>query len=346
MTANGPYRGEIRYFAFHFAPKKWAHCDGQLLAITENQALFAILGNTFGGNGQTTFALPDLRGRTMLHAGNGHNLNTRGGEAKHKLSIAEMPLHTHGAMASSANKNASTPEGNFWPVDKSYNKLSNAKLNIAALGNTGNGDGHDNLAPFVSMNACICLDGDFPTQDDLEPEGFIGSIVPMIFSNSAQRLHNWLPCNGQELLVAQFQKLFAIIGYHYGGNGKDKFRLPDLRGRAPIGHGMGEGLTNYHLGDTAGVENVTLAQEQLPKHTHAPMAKLGGNKPYPADTDTWANGQGRPGPNGFTTDKGTLKAMNSAAIDAEGGEAAHNNMMPYHTVVYAICFEGDWPNRN
>src|SRR3954468_937159 len=94
-----PFLSEIRVFSFNFAPKGWALCNGQLLPINQNQALFSLLGTTYGGNGQTTFALPNLQGRVPIHMGNGHNLGQAGGETAHTLTISEIPTHTHSAVA-------------------------------------------------------------------------------------------------------------------------------------------------------------------------------------------------------------------------------------------------------
>src|SRR5688500_18402953 len=106
-----PFLSEIRIMSFVFAPKGWALCNGQLLPINQNQALFSLLGTTFGGDGRVNFALPDLRGRTPIHVGSGHTLGERGGEQAHTLSIAELPTHTHVLQASSVDGNAPVPNG-------------------------------------------------------------------------------------------------------------------------------------------------------------------------------------------------------------------------------------------
>src|ERR1043166_4600747 len=108
-----PFLSEIRLFSFGFAPKGWANCDGQLLPINQNQALFALLGTTYGGNGQTTFGLPNLQGRVSIHLGHGHTLGERGGEQAHTLSIPELPTHTHAAMASPATGTQNVPANNM-----------------------------------------------------------------------------------------------------------------------------------------------------------------------------------------------------------------------------------------
>src|SRR3972149_772590 len=107
-----PFLAEIRIMSFGFAPKGWALCNGQLLPINQNQALFSLLGTTFGGDGRVNFALPDLRGQTPIHVGSGHTLGERGGEVAHTLSIAEIPTHTHTLRASSTAGNQLTPDGN------------------------------------------------------------------------------------------------------------------------------------------------------------------------------------------------------------------------------------------
>src|SRR6187431_3838007 len=104
-----PFLSEIRIFSFGFPPKGWAQCTGQLLPINQNQALFSLLGTTFGGDGRVNFALPDLRGRTPIHVGSGHTLGEKGGEQAHTLSIAELPTHTHVANASSTQSNFPSP---------------------------------------------------------------------------------------------------------------------------------------------------------------------------------------------------------------------------------------------
>src|SRR4051812_32871560 len=107
-----PFLSELRLMSFNFAPKGWAMCDGQLLPINQNQALFSLLGTTFGGDGRVNFALPDLRGRAPIHVGSGHNLGERAGEQAHTLSIAEMPAHAHSAMAASNNSDTNVPATN------------------------------------------------------------------------------------------------------------------------------------------------------------------------------------------------------------------------------------------
>src|SRR5437867_1022463 len=115
-----PFLAEIKIISWNFAPQGWAFCNGQLLPINQNQALFSLLGTTYGGNGQTTFALPDLRGRTPVHFGDGIALGERAGEAVHTLTINEMPAHTHLPSANSNAANQGSPANNFWSATGAY----------------------------------------------------------------------------------------------------------------------------------------------------------------------------------------------------------------------------------
>jgi microcystin-dependent protein len=160
-----PFLSEIRLMSFVFAPKGWALCNGQLLPINQNQALFALLGTTFGGDGRVNFALPDLRGRTPIHVGSGHTLGERGGEQAHTLSIAELPQHVHGLQASSAN--ASQPVGTNAVLGGALNAYGSAasltSLAPATVTNAGGSQAHLNMQPFLTISFCIALQGIFPS---------------------------------------------------------------------------------------------------------------------------------------------------------------------------------------
>lgn len=161
-----PFLSEIRLMSFNFAPKGWALCNGQLLPINQNQALFSLLGTTYGGDGQVNFALPDLRGRVPIHVGGGHTLGERGGEQAHTLSIAEMPTHTHALNAStSASGGSDDPTGRFLG---SANNLYHApasltSMNAGTIANTGGSQPHLNMQPFLTISFCIALLGIFPS---------------------------------------------------------------------------------------------------------------------------------------------------------------------------------------
>lgn len=161
-----PYIGEVRVFPFHFAPKGWAECNGQLLSIQQNQALFAVLGTRYGGDGMSTFALPNLMGRVPVQIGNNVNLGQAGGEEAHVLIVPEMPLHTHTAMASTNGADQVSPSANVWAsVPGLYSANENATMNPAAVQSNGFDQGHDNLQPYCVFNICIATTGIFPTRN-------------------------------------------------------------------------------------------------------------------------------------------------------------------------------------
>lgn len=168
-----PYVGEIRMFAGNFAPADWMLCQGQILSIAENTTLFQLIGTTYGGNGQTTFALPDLQGRFPQHMGsNGvsdYVLGQTGGTETVTLASLQIPTHTHQAVCSPGGGNSGTPVGNYWCTDPAgataaYNESDGSGMAGAAVGMTGGDQPHDNMSPFLVVNFIISLFGIFPSQ--------------------------------------------------------------------------------------------------------------------------------------------------------------------------------------
>lgn len=166
-----PFLAEIRMMSFSFAPKGWALCNGQLLPINQNQALFSLLGTTFGGDGRVNFALPDLRARTPIHVGSGHTLGEAGGEQAHTLSTAELSEHAHVLRASSTVGNSVNPRtisgGNVFAREPgnaySPNPVSLTALNAGSVANVGGSQAHLNMQPFLTLSFCIALQGIFPS---------------------------------------------------------------------------------------------------------------------------------------------------------------------------------------
>jgi microcystin-dependent protein len=161
-------------FAGNFAPRSWALCDGQLLAISQNDALFSLLGTTYGGDGRTTFALPDLRGRVPIHVGasvggTNHALGQKAGEETHTVSVNEMPTHTHTAQASSDTGNTPIPTGNALadsaPTELYHGASSLVDLGPGTIADVGGGQAHNNMQPFITLNFCIALQGIFPPRN-------------------------------------------------------------------------------------------------------------------------------------------------------------------------------------
>ena len=164
-----PFLGEVRIMSFGFAPNGWAMCNGQLLPINQNQALFALLGTTYGGNGQTTFGLPNLQGRVPLYVGNGFTQGETAGEENHTLNVQEIPAHNHVPSGNSTADNVGTPVGNTWGLNASAgfsNDLAGlVAMNSTTIGNAGGSQPHNNMPPFLTLNMCIALSGIFPSRN-------------------------------------------------------------------------------------------------------------------------------------------------------------------------------------
>ena len=177
-----PFLSEIRIMSFNYAPREWAQCTGQFLPINQNQPLFALMGTTYGGNGQTTFALPDMRSRVANHMGNGHTLGERAGQESHTVTTQEMPSHIHFLQSGAPNNNANVtvdpqnptptattdnPVGNYW-ADGGKMVFStdtpNSAMAAGTVSSVGGSQAHENRSPFLTLNFCIALIGIFPSQ--------------------------------------------------------------------------------------------------------------------------------------------------------------------------------------
>ena len=168
-----PFVGEIRMFAGNFAPRGWALCDGQLLAVSQNDALFSLFGTIYGGDGRTTFGLPDLRGRIPIHAGSGPGLSLRrlgakGGAEKVTLTVSQLPGHTHGMKAAGDLADSPDPGNNVLAksttVDLYINEPPSAALDADAISKVGGSQSHTNLMPFLAINFIVALFGIFPSR--------------------------------------------------------------------------------------------------------------------------------------------------------------------------------------
>jgi microcystin-dependent protein len=160
-----PFLGELKLMSFGYAPREWAMCNGQLLPINQNQALFSLLGTTYGGNGQTTFALPDLRGRIPMHVGNAFTQGQAAGQEFHTVTLQEMPAHNHRVNASTANGNAADP-GMLAQFSNGYSgPASLTTIHPATVTNIGGSQPHENRQPYVVLNWCIALVGIFPSRN-------------------------------------------------------------------------------------------------------------------------------------------------------------------------------------
>ncbi|MDI2098994.1 phage tail protein [Ruicaihuangia caeni] len=161
-----PFLGEIRLFATNLVPKGWAACNGQLMPINQNQALFSLLGTQYGGDGRVNFGLPDLRGRIPLHFGAGLGIGARGGESAHTLTNAEMPQHSHPVRAAGVATTES-PASALWadPGKPTYGDTPAVGMNPASVRSSGGSQAHENRPPFLALEYCIAIAGVFPSQN-------------------------------------------------------------------------------------------------------------------------------------------------------------------------------------
>ncbi len=168
-----PFLAEVRIVGFNFPPRGWAQCDGQILPINQNQSLYALLGTTYGGDGRTTFALPELRGRVPIHVGSAggasHPLGSRGGEERHPLSIGEMPSHDHAVRGSSDAASIPVPSGGVLadsaPEEVYHAPSSPVSLRAGTVANIGGGQGHENMQSYLVLNFVIAIVGTFPSRN-------------------------------------------------------------------------------------------------------------------------------------------------------------------------------------
>lgn len=162
-----PFLSEIKIVSFNFPPKGWALCNGQFLPINQNQALFALLGTTYGGNGQTTFALPNLRGSVPIHMGNGHTLGEKAGSTSVTVNIQQLPTHMHALMATNANGASANPTSAFLgAVNSAYGPATSlTTLNSGSVTSVGGSQPHNNMMPYLVLNFIIALQGIFPSQN-------------------------------------------------------------------------------------------------------------------------------------------------------------------------------------
>ncbi len=168
-----PFLAEIKIVGFNFAPRGWAFCDGQILPINQNQSLYSLLGTTYGGDGRTSFALPDIRGRTPIHVGSttgvSHTEGQKSGEETHTLSAAEMPQHDHVLQATTNGANTQSAqvgllaESNPFPIYA--NQSGGSSLASKSIFNVGGGQAHQNMQPYLTVNYCIALRGLFPSRN-------------------------------------------------------------------------------------------------------------------------------------------------------------------------------------
>lgn len=338
-----PYVGEIRQFAGNFAPAGWAFCDGQLMPISENETLFNLIGTTYGGDGQSTFAAPGLNGRVPMHMGtlNGttYQIGETGGAEAVTLTTAQIPNHTHNALGASVGT-ADRGDGNVWAESKGAKPYvagpATTLMNANAIGASGGSQPHDNMIPFVGLNYIISLFGTFPSPSGGNGIPFLAQINIFSFNFAPG---GWAMCNGQFLPINQNQALFSLLGTTFGGNGQTTFALPNLQGRIVMDDGTGFSGSMV-LGEVAGEVSHTLNSGELAAHSHAPNAGSRPDVNTPA-ANYWASGTG------FTPFAAIPDGqMATGTMSSVGGSQAHNNMSPFLVLNFCIALTGIFPSRN
>ncbi|HUP50482.1 MAG TPA: tail fiber protein, partial [Thermoanaerobaculia bacterium] len=354
-----PYTGEIRMFAGTFAPLGWALCDGSTLNASDYPDLAVALSPIFGGDG-IRFSLPDLRGRIPIGTGGTgstqRSLGTSGGQEFSRLSIDEMPAHSHPLSGSEWPATSRSPRSGDRLAESQgriYGPPEN-RVTMSSLALSTRGDGgmpHDNMQPSLCVNFIISLSGSRPSDPDFEDpfSAFLGEIKITAGDyawagwTERGRVYSWMPCDGRLLSISQNSALFSLLGPFYGGDGRTTFALPDLRGRAPMHAGAGPGLTPRFLSDSLGSETVTLDLSHLPTHNHSVLAsssRAGSNDPGRNLLAVPFNGD-----NLYATpDPSSL--VPTAPAGATGGGQPHNNMQPYLPLMFMIANIGIFPPRS
>ena len=331
-----PFIGQMLAVCFPFAPKGWAICAGQSLPIAQNQDLFKLLGVTYGGDGVTSFQLPDLRGRAASGNGGGFRLGQQSGAENHTLLMDEMPGHTHTLNAAIASAGTNVPTGNLYASGNGnlYSTPPNAPMNAAVIATVGDDQSHSNQQPYSVVNWIIALQGTAPTWED----AYIGQLmlVPYDFAPDGFAF-----CEGQLLPIADNKALFSVIHNRYGGDATT-FGLPDLRGAIPISGGQGPGLHHYKMGQKGGATTVTLQPTEMPQHSHAVMNNPARIPPLVGSPVGNSPGQPPAGSSVYASARADVE-MNASALAPAGGNSAHNNVMPTLTLNWIIALKGAYP---
>jgi microcystin-dependent protein len=345
--------GEIRMVAFNYAPAGWAVCDGSTRTRADYPELFDLLGSTYGGDGTTTFGLPDLQARIPIGDGQGDGLTGRrlgesGGQEAVAVATTEIPGHGHEFLASPDDGKTHDPGGALIAKQGGIDLYliatePNQQLHPAAVSVAGGSQPHDNIQKFLVLGFVISLKGDSPRGPAAatEPDPFLGEV--RLMGRDKPPNESWAACDGLLLAVSQNTALFSLLSSVFGGNGTTTFGLPDLREAVAMDAGPGRGLSDRYLGETGGEPDVTLTQRQMPEHTHALLATSNpGEVKTPAPNTALARSSAG---NAYQTNAGRLVQMDPAAITSAGGSQAHTNMQPYLALRYMIAVQGRFPNR-
>lgn len=342
--------GEIRVFAGNYAPQGWLMCNGQTVSIGTYSMLFSLIGTTYGGDGISTFALPNLCGRVPVGIGQGtglqnYPLGSTGGSTTITYAEKNLPPHTHTVTLTTGNDagNADTPVNTLPATTNSmaYSPESNTSMAYGTLsvtvGSTGTGSAQNNMQPYTGINYIIAEQGLYQMADDPylgEIRLYVGSTVP----------NYWLPCDGRSLPVMSNSALYSLLGNSYGGNSTN-FNIPDLRGRVPVSQGTSSGM--YPVGNKGGEETQILTSTQMTLHTHSATAAMQvysgvGDSNTPNGTYPAVNPQRG---NEFTGSGTNNSVLGNVNTYISGAGFPVSNIQPYCALQYIICTQGIFPSR-
>jgi len=344
---SDPVLGELRAFAIPYEIEGWMQCNGQVLSVDENPALFSLLGATFGGDGARTFALPDIRGRMLLGEGRFvdklYPPGEKGGAENNLLTQNNLPAHTHALQCNTAAGKTGSPAGailaGIQGGSQAYITVEQAGkthdfMDSDSVSTTGEGKTLENMPPFLVMTYRIATLGIYPAGSG-DAEDFIGEIKAFAFTRRDGYLENWLPCDGRQLQCRDNQALFSLLGNRFGGDGRTTFNLPDLRGRIPLYS------RTRRLGESGGTATNTLTLPQLPAHSHVLNSDQEMGSQATPRTNFWAS---------TTSQYYSLDAPNAvldpSVITSTGESEPFGNLPPYLAANFCICVRGLYPARS
>lgn len=360
MNGNS-FVGEVRLYAGDKVPDGWLLCDGSSKDINRYYDLYATIGETFGGDGHSSFNVPDLRGRVPVHMGNLNdtvklNLADKVGSEMIELTAAHLPKHNHDFYVTEDKADSVSPDGAFIATTLDGNKAElstyaayddskKIQMNAASIASAGVTTKVSTVQSFIAINYIICYEGAMTVV-----ENYIGEVK--LFPLWNDRLaKDWIPCNGQMMQINSGTKdLAGILKTQYGGDGTTNFGIPDLRGRVPVGGVLGDPL--YSFGKKLGVMQTNLDANNMPPHRHGVKVADGdGTQPSPLN-NFLANVVGAAGvsagmhylKNGKPS--GNLSKMDSNVVGNTGNGSPISNVQPVLGFVFAIAPKGIYPSKS
>ncbi len=344
------YMGEVKLVAYDFVPRDYMRCDGRLLKIDGHTALFALLGTRYGGDGRTTFGLPNLQVRVPISSKSKTLVGTTGGRYEVTLDAANIPPHSHGINVASESAEETTPDDTIFaaaaPRAQSVYAPPGAgahgKLRQESIGNSGRSEPHSNMQPTIALNYVISAYGFFPPKGgpqggaDDGDEDYIGDIRAFPYAVVPRE---WAPCDGKILQIQSNQSLYSLIGTTFGGDGKTTFALPDMRGFLACGAGTLDTHTHKH-GQRFGSETVAIDPDQMPPHSHD-LVTVDAAASEAAGAGNLLSSQAP-----IYTQAKYKDLMHQDVIEENLGGADHSNIMPYTTANYCIKVDGLFPSHS